>query len=156
MDMLSVDRDGWFCLVDPAAFAAFIHEDAGEMHQLARYAQERRAEHGIVLWLGSGAAFERISPVTPRADRPMRTFQHTVVASHGSLTVPTFKELTGAARFATRRLDTPTVPRLDRAPGRYLVTVAQYDLAPRVTLAIAPARRPVADPFVSPGVVPWV
>lgn len=156
MDMLSVDRDGWFCIVDPSAFAAFIHEDATESHQLARYAQERHAEHGVVVWFGSGAALERVAPVAPRADRPTRTFRHTVIARHGVLTVPTFKELTGAARFDSRRLDAPTVPRLDRAPGRYLITLAQYDASPRITLAIAPARRPAADPVVPPAVVPWV
>jgi len=156
MTRLQLDRDGWFCLIDPYAFASYISEAPTLTDQLSRYAAERQHEHGVVVHLGPDAALDLLAPAAPRADRPARTFTHTVVASRGILAVPTFKELTGAAGFSGRRLITEATPRIGRAPGRYLVTVAQYEQAPRVTLSIAPASRPIADAAVAANVVPWI
>lgn len=156
MTRLQVDLDGWLCLIDPYAFASYINDAPTHADQLTRYAAERRAEHGIVMHLGAEAALDVLAPAVPRTDQPLRTFTHTVVASRGVLAVPTFKELTGAAGFSGRRLVSDATPRIGRAPGRYLVTVAQYAQEPRITLAIAPAPRPVADPAIAANVVPWL
>lgn len=156
MTRLQLDLDGWFCLIDPHAFAWFISDAPTRADQLARYAAERQREHGIVIHLGPDAALDVLAPGAPRTDRPVRSFSHTVVASRGVLAAPTFKELTGAAGFASRRLVTEVTPRIARPVGRYLVTIAQHEQSPRVTLAIAPASRPAADPSVAANAVPWV
>ncbi|MCD2497520.1 hypothetical protein [Microbacterium nymphoidis] len=156
MTRLQLDRDGWFCLIDPHAFASYVSEAPTLADQLTRYAAERQHEHGIVMHLGPGAALDVLAPAESRPDRPIRTFTHTIVASHGVLAVPTFKELTGAAGFSGRRLVTEATPRIGRPPGRYLVVVAQYQQSPRITLSIAPAVRPAADPAVLANMVPWI
>lgn len=156
MTRLQLDLDGWFCLIDPHSFASYISDAPTRADQLTRYAAERQREHGIVIHLGPDAALDVLAPATPRTDRPVRMFSHTLVASRGVLAAPTFKELTGAAGFAGRRLVTDATPRIARPAGRYLVTTAQYEQSPRVTLAIAPAPRPVADPAVPAHAVPWV
>lgn len=151
--LLEVDDDGFFCLVAPDAYRAFVDEDWQFQQLLTHFVGQMNAGSLFVAYPGSDDANETVALVDGRFDAPaLREVSSAIHVGAGGLWVTDYAQLTMAAQFDDEAPMASGAIRLPVHEGWQRVILRQVDSKPRYVVTIGPF---VDDDRKQHSAVPW-
>ncbi|MFB2584571.1 hypothetical protein [Herbiconiux liukaitaii] len=150
---LTVDEDGFVCLVAPDTYRGFVHEDWELEQLLAHFTAQMNEGSLFIAYPGPDHADDPLEFTGGAVDAPvLREAVSIVRVGPAGLWVTDYTQLTMAAQFDDEAPTGPGAIRLPVPEGAHRVTLQHTAGVPRFTLTITPAPPAAPGPLTA---VPW-